>query len=226
MTYNAESAFASIVNAPTELYMTGNAFNSWTAWHQLTPVGGSDDQFWTITYLTEGDQFKFSPETGWGGQEFGFPATTINDIAGASLTSSTPDGNFVVGNSGWYLLHVTNGTSKVLEILEPEVYVFGNAIGGKWDFASAPKCEIPTTKDDNFVTPEFTTACDGGNGDTAHGLRLCVKIGNFEWWQSEFIIRDGKVEYRGKDGEQYPRVGVEVGQKAYLNFTDGTGEIK
>jgi len=41
----------------------------------------------------------------------------------------------------------------------------------------------------------------------------------------EFIVLDGKIVYRGNGGDQ-ERVSVSEGQKAYLNFTDGTGVFK
>lgn len=134
-------------------------------------------------------------------------------------TSST-DGNLVAGNAGWYLLHVTNGTSgHAFEVLKPEIYVFGPAVGGKWSFDAAPTCEIPTTKDGSFVTPEFTGNAPGGDDD---GLRLCVKIGNFDWWKTEFIIKDGKIEFRGKgDSLKGSRLFIVLSlpqQLVYLHF--------
>ena len=218
VTFDAQTGSVKAEKAPLELYMTGSAFGNWQVWHQLTPIFGSDDQFWTITYLTEGDEFKFSPDAGWKGQDFGYPATTIKDKAGAILTDN--GGNFAVGKSGWYLLHVTNGTSKTLEILEPNVYLMGDA-AGEWSIAESHKFTIPATKDEPFVSPAFAKDAE---------LRMCVFINGtgiegYNWWGSEFIIINGKIEYRGKGGDQ-ARLNVSKDQKAYLNFTDGTGEIK
>ena len=42
---------------------------------------------------------------------------------------------------------------------------------------------------------------------------------------TEFIIADGKIDYRGRGGDQ-ARLNVGAGQKAYLNFTANTGEVK
>ena len=47
-----------------------------------------------------------------------------------------------------------------------------------------------------------------------------------DWWQSEFIILDNKIEFRGKGGDQ-TRVPVTAGSHTIdLNFQTGAGEIK
>ena len=46
-----------------------------------------------------------------------------------------------------------------------------------------------------------------------------------DWWKTEFIVLDGKIVYRGNGNDQ-ERVKVAEGQKAYLNFTAGTGSFK
>ncbi len=56
-------------------------------------------------------------------------------------------------------------------------------------------------------------------------VRMCVNFGGYDWWKVEFIVLDGKIVYRGNGGDQ-ERVSVSEGQKAYLNFTDGTGVFK
>ena len=43
--------------------------------------------------------------------------------------------------------------------------------------------------------------------------------------RTEFIILNGKIEYRGNDGDQ-ERVQGKAGQKAYLNFSDNTGKVE
>lgn len=57
------------------------------------------------------------------------------------------------------------------------------------------------------------------------GVRAYVKIPTFEWWKSEFMVFDGKIEYRANDGDQ-ARVAGKAGQQLYLNFATGEGEIK
>lgn len=58
-------------------------------------------------------------------------------------------------------------------------------------------------------------------------LRICVhpEAAATDWWRTEFIILNGKIEYRGNDGDQ-ERVQGKAGQKAYLNFSDNTGKVE
>lgn len=224
ITVNMESLSYTVEAAPTNLFLTGSNYNWGTgegAWKQLIPVASCTDQFWTMIYLHAGEKFKFAPQEGWGG-DFGFSAT-VNDVAGAGITGDS-DGNCVVANAGWYLLHVTNGLEKAIEVLSPDVYLIGASVGA-WSIVPAAKFTAPDTEDGDFVSPAFVA------DDEKDGLRMCVvfsdkTLWDKNWWQSEFIIRNGKIDYRGRDNDQYPRVPIVKGQKAYVNFATGTGEIK
>lgn len=196
-----------------DLFLTGSNYDWGGKWLQLVPFNKSEEDFWTIIYLHEGEQFKFAPQAAWG-DDFGYTGTTINDEAGANITSSS-DGNLVVGKAGWYLLKVQNGSTKALTVLQPNVYLIGDA-AGEWNIADSHKFTVPTTEDGVFESPAFAADAE---------LRMCVSVDGFEWWQSEFMVFDGKIEYRGRGIDQN-RVNVKAGQKVTLNFTAGTGEIK
>lgn len=196
-----------------DLFLTGSNYDWGGKWLQLVPFNKSEEDFWTIIYLHEGEQFKFAPQAGWG-DDFGYTGTTINDEAGANITSSS-DGNLVVGKAGWYLLKVQNGSTKALTVLQPNVYLICDA-AGEWNIADSHKFTVPTTEDGVFESPAFAADAE---------LRMCVSVDGFEWWQSEFMVFDGKIEYRGRGIDQN-RVNVKAGQKVTLNFTAGTGEIK
>lgn len=196
-----------------DLFLTGSNYDWGGKWLQLVPFNKSEEDFWTIIYLHEGEQFKFAPQAEWG-DDFGYTGTTINDEAGANITSSS-DGNLVVGKAGWYLLKVQNGSTKALTVLQPNVYLIGDAVG-EWNIADSHKFTVPTTEDGVFESPAFAADAD---------LRMCVSVDGFDWWQSEFMVFDGKIEYRGRGIDQN-RVNVKAGQKVTLNFTAGTGEIK
>ena len=196
-----------------DLFLTGSNYDWGGKWLQLVPFNKSEEDFWTIIYLHEGEQFKFAPQAGWG-DDFGYTGTTINDEAGANITSSS-DGNLVVGKAGWYLLKVQNGSTKALTVLQPNVYLIGDA-AGEWNIADSHKFTVPTTEDGVFESPAFAADAE---------LRMCVSVDGFEWWQSEFMVFDGKIEFRGRGIDQN-RVNVKAGQKVTLNFTAGTGEIK
>lgn len=196
-----------------DLFLTGSNYGWGDKWLQLVPFHSSEEDFWTIIYLHEGEQFKFAPQADWGG-DFGYTGTTINDEAGANITSSS-DGNLVVGKAGWYLLKVQNGSTKTLTVLQPNVYLIGDA-AGEWNIADSHKFTIPSTEDGVFESPAFAADAE---------LRMCVSVDGFDWWKSEFMVFDGKIEYRGRGIDQN-RVNVKAGQKVTLNFTAGTGEIK
>ena len=172
---------------------------------------GSNEDFWTIIYLHEGEQFKFAPQAGWGG-DFGAQAE-INDVAGANITIS--ETNLVCGKAGWYLLYIHNGSSRKFNVLPADVYLMGDT-AGEWNINAEHKFTVPATEDGQFVSPAFVADAE---------LRMCVKIDGFDWWMTEFIIADGKIDYRGRGGDQ-ARLNVGAGQKAYLNFTANTGEVK
>lgn len=196
-----------------DLFLTGSNYDWGGKWLQLVPFNKSEEDFWTIIYLHEGEQFKFAPQAAWG-DDFGYTGATINDEAGANITSSS-DGNLVVGKAGWYLLKVQNGSTKALTVLQPNVYLIGDA-AGEWNIADSHKFTVPTTEDGVFESPAFAADAE---------LRMCVSVDGFDWWQSEFMVFDGKIEYRGRGIDQN-RVNVKAGQKVTLNFTAGTGEIK
>lgn len=196
-----------------ELFLTGSNYGWGGEWKQLTPVNGTTDTFWTIIYLHADEEFKFAPQAGWG-NDFGSQAT-ISDNAGAGITASGT--NLKATKAGWYLLKVVNGAAKKLDVLKPEVYLFGDVAGGKWEAAKENLFTVPSTDNGEFVSPAFTK-----NGD----VRMCVVLDGYDWWKTEFVVTlGGKIDYRGKGGDQN-RVAVKAGQKAYLNFAKGTGSYR
>ena len=211
MTIDMMAGTYSITKQPLELYMTGSNYGWGATWLPMTPCYGSDVDYWTIIYLHEGEQFKFAPQAGWG-DDFGGQAT-VNDVAGANITV---DGtNLVAGKAGWYLLYIHNGSERTFTVLQPNVYLIGDT-AGEWNVADSHKFTVPTTEDGVFESPAFANDAE---------LRMCVSIEGFDWWKTEFIILGGDIAYRGRGGDQ-ERVAVKAGQKAYLNFAKGTGEIK
>lgn len=110
------------------------------------------------------------------------------------------------------------GDDRTVEFEEPAVYLIGNTVGG-WDMGQAnAKFEIPATADSEFVSPAFVAS------DEIRAYVALPQVGE-DWWRAEFMVFDGKIEYRGNGGGQ-PRVRGEAGQKLYLNFGAGTGSVK
>lgn len=197
-----------------KLFLTGSNYN-WgkdeSCWKPLVRVNGSDTDFWTMIYLHAGEQIKFAPQADWG-KDFGAQAEII-DEAGANTSA---DGtNIKVGNAGWYLLHVTNGSKQVVRFLKPEVYLQGDAIGN-WDLKPQNKFTAPADENGVFVSPAFVSDAN---------VRMCVVIEKGNWWKSEFNVFGGKIVFRGNNGDQ-AAVPVKAGQKAYLDFNKQTGEFK
>ena len=230
ITINMEKLTYEVKKAPTALFLTGSAYN-WGneggTWKQLIQYNGSDETFWTMIYFSEGELFKFAPQAAWK-DDFG-PDIPIEDNAGSGI--ATDGGNLKVGKAGWYLLRVTNGKKRKLEVCKPEVYLVGDVIAGGWGAGwkdnaktDANKFTAPTTKDGLFVSPKFVNS---GN------LRMYVNFPdtgydgpNDNWWKAEFNVIDGNIVYRGNGGDLKPAVAVEATHQVELNFTTGKGEIK
>lgn len=199
-----------------ELYMTGSAYDWGGTWNQFVPVYGSEGAFWGMYYFHAGDEIKFAPQAGWGG-DFGFSdAISQSSVERAELSDA--GGNIKVGKAGWYLVYVSviNG-ENIVEFEEPAVYLIGETIGGWEAGMEAARFEVPADANGEFVSPAFVAAAE---------VRAYVSLPQVsDWWRAEFMVFDGKIEYRGNGGDQ-DRVSGEAGQKLYLNFGEGTGSIK
>ena len=210
---------------PETVYVVGN-HNGWNWGNSLpaTPVWGTSDMWWRITYLDGG--WKFNSATEWDGNEVGFDgAADIIDNANANISRSD-DGNIVTNNPGWYLLVfnakvVGREVKYTVTINEPEVWMIGDVTGVDWqDRAAGWRLEVPTTADGEFVSPAFAAAASADNG-----VRVYCPIEGHDPWHSEFMVFDGNIKYRGTGGDQ-DRVTASPGQKLYLNFSTDKGEIK
>ncbi len=213
VTFDTKNYTYSVAPVYEELYLTGDHYSWGGTWKQLTPIYGSDSDFWTIIYLHADEQFKFAPQADWGG-DFGMEAT-IDDQAGAGVADA--GGNIQVKNAGWYLLHVVNAAERKVSFLKPEIYLMGSvAPVNDWSINAGNLFTVPTTEDGEFVSPAFSA--DGE-------VRICISLPGFDWWMTEFIVANDKIDYRGKGGDQ-DRVNVVAGQKVYLNFSNGTGKYE
>ena len=91
-----------IFDTNPQLYFTSS--NNEGEWHPLVPVHSDATMSWIITYLHEGEEFKFAPQAS---ADNAFGATAqINDLA--NMNPSTSNGYIKAGNAGWYLLQVIN----------------------------------------------------------------------------------------------------------------------
>ena len=198
-----------IFDTNPQLYFTSS--NNVGEWLPLVPVHSDATMSWIITYLHEGEEFKFAPQAS---ADNAFGATAqINDQA--NMNPSTSNGYIKTGNAGWYLLQVINdGTNKTVNILTPKVYLFGNTSPAGWSDKPEGLFTIPTSEDGVFVSPAFIAS---------DNVRMCVKLDGVDWWKTEFVIKtDGQLDYRAGGNDQ-AEVKVKQNQKCFINFTYSYG---
>ena len=207
------------VNYPEHLYMVGQDFGAWN-WGsdgvvELVPVvhnpdwgANAEGQFWTVRYFKADSGFKFNSVRDWNGTQFGKLETNEG-------FTNDGDENLHVPSDGLYMVHIDlkNG---ILHVEPARIYGIGGCFGG-W----TEGMEDALFQNDGQVA-KATTADEGE-------LRMYVAsaIATSDWWTREFIIIDGKIDYRGDDegqGDQ-ERVKVLKGQVVTLDFNAGTGTI-
>ena len=215
------------VNLPKNVYVTGSFCDwDWAKSFDMVQVYGTEDTFWRLVYIDDSG-IKLNTATEWNGSEVGFAGITVSGDCKDEIIDK--DGNIASSKPGWYLVIVT--TSVVnreihydVQFNKPTIWLIGPAAGST-DYAEEAEgwsFTVPTTKDGDFVSPAFAGAVPGGDGD---GVRMYVKVPGHDWWHSEFVVLSDKIEYRATGGDQ-ARAAGSAGQKVYLNFSKGTGEIK
>ena len=113
-------------------------------------------------------------------------------------------------------LVTNNGENRTVSFEKPEVYLQGPTIGN-WDCKKENMFTAPTTATGEFVSPAFVATDE---------VRMCVKLKDFDWWKSEFIVnKAGDIVYRG-EGNDPEKITVTAGQRCYLNFSTGKGSYK
>ena len=215
------------INLPKNVYVTGSFCDwDWSKSFDMVQVYGTEDTFWRLVYIDDSG-IKLNTATEWNGSEVGFAGITVSGDCKDEIIDK--DGNIASSKPGWYLVIVT--TSVVnreihydVQFNKPTIWLIGPAAGST-DYAQEAEgwsFTVPTTKDGDFVSPAFAGSVPGGDGD---GVRMYVKIPGHDCWHSEFVVLSDKIAYRATGGDQ-ARVAGSAGQKVYLNFSKGTGEIK
>ena len=215
------------VNLPSHVHIVGNFCDwDWAKSFDMVQVYGTDNIFWRLVYIDDSG-IKLNTVAEWNKSEVGYAGITVSGDCKDDIIDK--DGNIASSNPGWYLVIVT--TSVVnreihydVQFNKPTIWLIGPAAGST-DYAQEAEgwsFTVPTTKDGDFVSPAFAGSVPGGDGD---GVRMYVKVPGHDWWHSEFVVLSDKIEYRATGGDQ-ARVAGSAGQKVYLNFSKGTGEIK
>jgi hypothetical protein len=205
---------------PENLYMIGDAVGDWN-WDNtnlpMIPVHSKPYLFWKIIWINSTGGFKFSPVRAWNGD---FGVTGAADANG--IYAKGGDNISAPATAGYYMV-VVNLETEQIAVVDPKVYLIGAAVGGDnaWSTANA---DVLFTVDNANDVVTLTKVLAATNE-----LRMYAWFDAAawftDWWQSEFMILNGVIEFRGIGGDQ-ARVPVTAGnQKIDLNFKTLTGTI-
>ena len=221
---------------PTTMYIVGDfaASSGWSTFVPFQVPYSQDNFYYAVVYLQDGAEFKINPDASWeGGNDKGYGQVNFDDQSAGGFTSAdagNASANMKVTNGGWYTFIVRVKVSGqdinyTVTAMDAKVYVIGAAEGGNWGKMDEWACTAPADANGEWESPAFA-----GSGE----LRMFVDCG-IDWWKTEFTIKsDGTLYYRDIDipnnwaesiGEDYSQQ-VSTGQKAYLNFTNGTGSVR
>jgi hypothetical protein len=226
ITYTTEEGDAlPAAEYPEVLYMTGASVGN-GAWDwatngvELTPVHSNLHLFWNVQWLEPGVAdagFKISAELDWG-PAFGVDPATVVDGVYAKGSENVPE----VTTAGYYTI-VVNLLDETVEVNPAMLYGIGDAFGS-WDAATA--ANIFTEDNTNKLMVAPATSADGNIRMHVAAATLTNDTGAaVDWWQSEFNVIDGNIEYRGA-GDDQAAVTTTTGQVVSLDFVAGTGTIQ
>lgn len=214
------------------LFLIGSSIQTpWKSWKPIPKVFGLEGNYYGIIYLPAGGEFK------WGTENNDYRGINrlkeINDEAGAGI-SAGEEQNIKVANAGWYTLlfkgKITEDKKNIdwtLSVYATKVYILGGSVemSGTWAFDDAYALTAPADKNGKWVSPAFTASAE---------LRAAVKVGDLDWYRTEFTVYKGNLFWRRYDivnnwaeteGADYS-VTTQVGQKLYIDFDNYTAEVK
>lgn len=213
------------------LFLIGSSIQTpWESWKPIPQVEGLEGNYYGIIYVPAGGEFKFATEIN---DELGYnQIKEIVDEAGAGI-SAGDNQKIKVANAGWYTLHFKGTISKdkkninwTLTVYKTQVCLIGACIGqSNWGFADENALTPPDDPNGEWVSPAFTASKE---------LRVSVKVGDINWYSTEFTVHKGDVFWRMKNmpnnwaetmGKDYS-VTTTPGQKLYVNFDTNKAEVK
>ena len=213
------------------LFLIGSSIQTpWESWKPIPQVEGLDGNYYGIIYVPAGGEFKFATEIN---DELGYnQIKEIVDKAGAGI-SAGDNQKIKVANAGWYTLHFKGTISKdkkninwTLTVYKTQVCLIGACIGQEtWGFADDTALTPPDDPNGEWVSPAFTASKE---------LRVSVKVGDINWYSTEFTVHKGDVFWRMKNmpnnwaetmGSDYS-VTTTPGKKLYVNFDTNKAEVK
>lgn len=196
---------------PEKLYMIGDGIDTWD-WtvtdYPMVPVHSHPELFWKIVETKATGGFKFAPGREWKG-DFGVAGTATNGVY-AKGTDNVP----VPATAGMYIV-VVDLKNNTIEVAPATVYFIGDCVGG-----------YDPSKPENLLDVTATTV-EKTRSFAAGDLRLHAGASTLkcDWWQAEFMVLNGKIEYRGAGPDQ-ARVNLTAGMHTVsLNFKANTGSV-
>jgi hypothetical protein len=182
--------------------------------HKLAGGGNNEGIFWKIAHLAANEGWKLAAEN-WGSPNLGFNEVDEFDAEGVEVTAV--DGNMMVAESGMFMIVLNLRDDMVKVSVKPaEVYGIGDAFGG-WD-AGVEANKFTVDNEAKTITSPPLVADGNIRMYTAHAWIP-------DWWNAEFNVFEGKIEYRNDGGDQ-PAVPGTTGQIITLMFDDNTGTIE
>ena len=213
------------------LFLIGSSIQTpWESWKPIPQVFDKKGEYYGIIYVPAGGKFNWGTEIN---DKLGInQIKEINDVAGAGITAGD-DQNLKVANAGWYTLHFMGEISKdkkninwTLTVYKTQVCLIGACIGQTaWGFADDTALTPPDDPSGDWVSPAFTAGSE---------LRVAVKVGDNDWWRTEFTIYKDDVFWRNQSvndswkkdvGSDYS-VSTTPGKKLYVNFDTNKAEVK
>lgn len=218
---------------PDNLYLIGSSIQTpWQSWKAIPQVQGVNGNYYGIIYVPAGGEFK------WGTENNDYRGYNrlkeINDEAGAEI-SAGEEQNIKVANAGWYTLHfkgkITEDKKNIdwtLSVYPTKVYLLGSCMNqtcDPWVFDEAFALTAPSDPNGEWESPAFLAEAE---------LRAAVKVGDLDWYSTEFTIHNGEVFWRKYDipkswaknmGADYS-VTTTPGKKLYINFDTNKAEVR
>ncbi|MDD2195908.1 MAG: SusF/SusE family outer membrane protein [Bacteroidales bacterium] len=182
--------------------------------HKIAGGGDNDGVFWKICHLAGGEGFKLAA-AGWVDPNLGHGDVSEFDAEGVEVTEN--DGNMSVAESGMYIvvLDLRNDLKKV-SIKAAEVYGIGDAFGSWDEHAESNLFSVDNT------AKTLTSPALAANGN----IRMYTRHTWIpDWWNAEFNLYEGVIEYRNNSGDEQAAVAGTAGQVITLHFDDNTGSI-
>ncbi|WP_461633199.1 SusF/SusE family outer membrane protein [Labilibaculum euxinus] len=203
---------------PTELYINGSFVPDWdwnnAAVMEMIPVHSNPHLFWKIAWFDAGTELKFNSAKAWDGAQFG----KTGDTADADGVWSKGGDNIPSGAVGYKMI-VVNLLTNTIQITDPVIYAQGTAFGN-WD--GGQFLFTPDAGDAKILVSPAAVADDNARMYVTATTLTNADSNPVDWWQAEFSVLAGKIEYRGT-GNDLAGAPITTGQKVKLNFSTESG---